>query len=500
MIGLIYPSTRQVAFSSLFYRGIRNKLIDEGIYHGSYYLERGEVISDSKRGLTRAKALFISLPYEIMYRDYAELLLKLGINPRTREQLEDTIIVAGGPAVTANPAPIIDLVDAVIIGEIDDIFDDIIDILTGEGTKHSRLRKLAETSGVLALRYSSIPVRRHYVRDLNTYNIFLDQKLPDNIEPVWGKSYIVEASRGCGRGCRFCMEGFIFRPKRDRSYDTLRALVDEGVRQGFDKVSFYSLSFFDNPAAERILEYAIGHGLNTSVPSVRADTLTDKRIRLIADGGQRTLTVAPETGSCRMCKAINKVISKDLVIDVAEKALSSGIRSVKLYLITGFPHETEEDYNQTIELVKAMAQVHKRYGARLKVSLNPFIPKPVTPLQWAPLEDLKTLRSRIKELRKVAGRLGNVEVSAYDPRWAVAQTVLARGGREISALVVEWARRGSGLGHFRGALKTVSLDTSQYTQPLPENEVPIWHKLVEHPYASIDVLKREYRFYKMMFS
>ena len=499
-MGILYPAPRGVAYSSLFYRQARNRLIGEGVYAGSWFLENGEVRGDARRGPGRARLLLVSLPFEIMYRDYAEAMILSGLSPYRSARDGDTIILAGGPAVTANPAPVLDLVDAVMVGEVDDVIMEIVEAASGPGSKKHRLERLAEIPGVLVPRISETPVRRHYVKAIDEHIISVDQRTPRDAEPVWGNAYIVEASRGCGRGCRFCMEGFIFRPKRDRSLETMKSLIDEAPRQGFERLSFYSLSFFDNPASDRALEYAVSRGLQASVPSLRADSITEERLRLIGMAGQKTLTIAPETGSCRVCRAINKVIKRDTVEWIAEEAPLHGIRSLKLYLITGFPGETEGDFAETLSLVERLASILRARGLRLKASLNPFMPKPVTPLQWAPLAPRSTFRARAKSLRRLAGRAGNVDLSVYDHRWAVVQTVLSRGGPEVSRLIVEWARTGPGTGHFRRAARHVGVDPERYTGQIPPDRDPVWHSYAEHPYAGLSLLRREYRFFLSLLS
>ncbi len=495
MIGIFYPGSRSVVYSSLFYRYMRSLLRSERVYSGTYFIEDGDIVSDTSKHPLKLKAVFTSLPYEILYRDLAEMYLKLGIEPYRQRSSDELIVIAGGPAVTGNPLPALKLVDAILIGEIEDIVQDIIDILVSSEDKTSALKRLAEIPGMLVPGHSPLPVVRHYVKNLDEY-LPLDQEIPEDAEPVWGRSFLIESSRGCGRGCRFCMEGYIFRPKRDRSLPALKIMVDR-ARTSYRRVSFYSLSFFDNPSAEKALEYAVEQGLETSVPSVRVETLTDRRLRLIAMGGQKTLAMAPETGSCRMCRAVNKVIPDDLIIDRAVEAVRQGIKAIKTYLITGFPGESEEDFEETIELSERLAHALKRQGAKLKISLNPFIPKPSTALQWAPMEDVKILRKRIGEMQRRLRRIGNVEVSAYDPRWAVVQTVLGRGGPELAGLIVEWARQGTGLGHWRRAVRIVGIDVSRYLRGMSPEEDPPWHDYVEHPYARTSLLRKEYRMYNM---
>ncbi len=494
LAGIAYPAPYRVALSSIAYHLLRGLLGEERIPYTEVFLEDGGPWSP---GVYKPPvALFVSLPYELMYPDMVRLLDSLGIPAEARERSEeDPIIIAGGPAVTANPLPVSGIVDAVLVGEVEPVFHDIIDAL-GYPSRKSRLEALAQVEGVYVPSLGNEPVTRVYVRDLDSAWYPVRQEIPEGVEPVWGRSFMLETTRGCARSCRFCMEGFIFRPKRDRSLRRIIELMEEGVRVNrVGKVSFYSLAFFDNPAAEKALEHAVeAMGLQVSVPSLRLETLNEGRARLIAAGGQRTLTIAPETGSCRIARAINKYAGNERVLEVVATAVEAGLRSVKMYLITGFPGETGEDLEATIELAAESQRVAVSRGGRVKVSLNPFIPKPVTPLQWAPMAPLRVLGERIREVKRRLARRG-VEVDSYDPRYAVAQTVLARGGPELSGVIIEWARRGGGLGGFRAALKARGVEAEAYLGEMDPMEDPPWHRVVVHPYARVEMLRMEYRAY-----
>ncbi len=493
-IAVLYLADRRVAYSSLAFHMIRGYFREQGVPLSTYFLEGNEVIAEKPSPHPReASIILVSLPYEMMYLDLVKALDYLGI-PVYREQRKGLpVILAGGPAVTANPAPLIDIVDAFLVGEAEPLLDAIAEAAALR-EKRSVLERLAD-AGMLVPGLRD-RVRRVYVRDLDGAWYPVEQPVPSNVEPVWGRSFMLETSRGCGRMCRFCMEGSIFRPKRDRSLARLRDLLEEGVEaSGVNKVSFYSLAFFDSPHADKILEHAVSLGLEVSVPSIRAETLTHDRARLIVEGGQRTITIAPETGSCRVGAAINKCIGREGALEAAETALNAGAKGIKLYIMVGFPGEADEDLEETETMVREAALLARKHGAQLKVSINPFMPKPVTALQWAPLEDPSTLRRKIARIAKAAEKTGG-RASHYDPRWAAAQVVLARGGPELAPLIVEWARRGGGLGALRAAAKATGIDPKRYTGGLPLDEELPWHRLVEHPYSRPEHLRREYELYR----
>jgi len=493
-VGLLYLSDRRVAYSSLAFHMLRGYLRESGVPVHTYFLEEGEVRGEGVQPHPRKLPLIlVSLPYELMYLDLARALTYIGVPP-TRRRREGPVIVAGGPAVTANPAPVTEILDAALIGEAEPLLDSIASA-TIERPRKAILESLANEDGILVPGYKD-KARKVYVKKLDEAWYPVRQHIPPNIEPVWGRSYMLETTRGCARMCRFCMEGMIFLPKRDRSYRRLQELLDEGVRVNrIGKVSFYSLAFFDSPHAEMILSYAVDKGLEVSVPSIRAETLTPERAKLIAAGGQKTVTIAPETGSCRLGRAINKCIGREGTLLAVQNAIEGGVRNVKLYIMVGFPGETEEDIDETITMIREASKIVSRAGGRLKVSINPFMPKPMTALQWAPLEDVGSLRRKIMKISKETAKSG-AQPSSYDPKWALVQTILARGGPELGELILEWARRGGKLGALRSAARATKIDTARYTGELPETLDLPWHRLVEHPYVKPERLLAEYRLYK----
>lgn len=495
-VAVVYPSTRSVALSSLAYHMLVGMLEERGVGVRRYFLENGEVVEARRyrAGLGSNKVLFVSLPYELMYVDFIKVLEVTGV-PVLRELRgeEHPIVIVGGPAVTANPLPLYDIADAILVGELEPVMDDLVDAITRDG-RSSVLRALSDIKGMLVPGYSSYPVERVYVKDLDSAWYPVKQELPEDVEPVWGRAFLLETTRGCARGCRFCMEGFIFRPKRDRSLQTLKRLLDEGVKVNrVSKVSFYSLIFFDNPAADGILEYAISMGLEVSVPSIRAETLTVERAKLIAEGGQRTITIAPETGSCVIAKAILKPIGPVLTMKAVENALDGGIRNIKLYLMTGFPGETEEDVIDTINMVLEVTKIVRRRGGVVKVTLNPLMPKPVTPLQWLGF-DISNVKARLELIEKELSKAG-VEVSTFNVDWALAEVVIGRSGREMGRVLVEWARRGGGPRALVKAARATGVNVEDYIKSWNPEYTPPWHEVVKHPYADVDILRRELSIY-----
>ena len=493
-VAIVYLSDRRVAYSSIAFHMIRGYLAEAGVPHTVYFLEEGTLTSEKPAPPpSKVPVWLVSLPYEVLYADLVRALEASGVPPLRGKRRGSPLIVAGGPAVTANPLPLFDIVDAFLIGELEPVFDDLLEAFQA-GSPLARLQEVAGVRGVLA---PALPrkVKRVYQADLDNSWYPVDQRVPRGVEPVWGRSYMLETTRGCARMCRFCMEGVIFRPKRDRSFARLRELLEEGVEaSGAGKVSFYSLAFFDSPHAEKILAYAVERGLEVSVPSLRAETITRERARLIRIGGQRTITIAPETGSCRLGRAINKCIGVEGTLRAVEEALEGGIRNIKLYLIVGFPGEAKEDLRETLYLVGTVAKLVAKSGGTLRVSINPFIPKPATPLQWAPLPDRRRVAEASARIAKEA-RMHGGRASTYDPKWAMVQAVLSRGDEKLGRAIIAWAHRGARLGTFRGALREAGVEAGDYTGEWPLDYTPPWHNYIEHPYASLRSLRLEYEAY-----
>ena len=202
-IGIGYLAPRNVAYSSLFFRFLKHMLRVNNVYAGTYFLDDDIELEDTRSSPAKLDALFVSLPYEIMYRDLVEFYDKTSIMPYRSEADDNLIVIGGGPAVTANPLPVLDFLDMILVGEIEEVFDDIISILSEKTSKTTKLKRLAELRGVIVPGLEmEKQVERIYTRDLDKHTVIFDQILPPGVEPVWGRSYAIESTRGCGLGAK----------------------------------------------------------------------------------------------------------------------------------------------------------------------------------------------------------------------------------------------------------------------------------------------------------
>jgi len=206
-------------------------------------------------------------------------------------------------------------------------------------------------------------------------------------------------------------------------------------------------------------------------------------------GGQRTLTMAPETGSRRLGIALNKYIEKDVVINAAQEAVRAGIKTIKLYLIAAIPGETREDLEETVNLIDKVLSVSRSGGVRLRVSVNPLIPKPHTPLQWIGF-DRELAEESVTTIRKRLRKLG-VEVDVYGVRYAMLQSILGLGDERLSRVIVEWGRTGGSLGSLLKISKRLGIDATSYALPKDPSLEPPWHRYVLNPFATLESLRKE---------
>ncbi len=474
-VALIYPSYYHVAASTLAYQMLYYYLnsIEE------FYVERivlpdepGEkpLSLESRKPLSWFDIAFISIHYEPDYANLLRILEQGGVNPYS-ERREDTVIVAGGPPIIANPAPVEKALDVAVVGEIESTLPYLVDrYLEYIDDRDGFLDSLRGEDGFY------VP-RRGRERVYMSYAV----PLPRGFHPV-GQFYrpgaehrfMVETNRGCFRMCSFCMEGHIFSYMRERPLSDVLEIVEEGVRlNDVNKVTFISLSFFDYSHSDELLEKIAEAGLEASIPSLRAETLNEERLRLMRGVGQKTLTIAPETGSRELAIRLRKYIPLEKAYEVAVAAHKLGFKALKLYFMVGIPGEREEDLEASIEYIRELSGAGFK-GNSLRVTVSPLVPKPHTEFEREAWIGLGEARRRIRLMKKKLG--GLAEVRPYDPRWARIQTVLSRGGNELFELLLLWGRSGGGLGGWRRALRGSGMDVEKYLGRL-EGDLP-WSHIV----------------------
>jgi len=498
-VALVYPSKYIVAITSLSYHLIYYMLnsLDYVVVEHSVYDEELGVLGDktleSNMPLNKFDIIMYTVHYEL---DYSKIVLSLYNSkiPLYNTDRERPIVVIGGPPTTANPQPLSKIADVLIIGEAEEPLKTIVEEHLNSKSKREFLERISGKPGIYTPQVKC-EVRRFWVKSLNLEGAYqpILHIIPMNKKfmPVYGPTYLLEASRGCPFKCRFCLLGFNFNPPRHRSLDVLKKLINKGVEaNNASKVSLVSSSYFTHPKAKELLEYIIELKLKASIPSIRLDTLDQEALELMVKAGQRTLTIAPETGGEHLRFMLNKGVSNNEIIETARTAENVGFKNLKLYFIYGLPFESLDDVKSIVELVSEISRKTRFRGSSLRVTINPFIPKANTPLQWYPVEHVERLKSKRNLITRELRRLG-ARVEGYDPKLAVIQTLFSIGGEEATEILIEWSLSGAKYSKFR---KLLSLNYEKFRYVFEgrslDEDLP-WSFIVNEDYKKFLKVERE---------
>lgn len=477
-----------------------------------FALESGDYIKDFD-------IIGFTLMYELCYTNVLNMLDLVGVPLYSKDRTElAPIICVGGPCA-CNPEPIADFVDIVFLGDGEDSTNAVLDLLKEckkkGATKQEFLLKAKDITGVYVPSFYKdsynpdgtlkeiVPingapekVKKSVVSDMN--KCYYPKEFVVPFISIVHDRAVEEIFRGCIRGCRFCQAGFIYRPIREKSVETInaqsKALIDS---TGYDELSLCSLSTSDhsqvNDMLTSLIDWTVKDKISLSLPSLRVDNFSDELVEKLNKVRKSGLTFAPEAGTQRLRDVINKNVTQNEVINTCTKAFDNGWTTVKLYFMMGLPTETMEDIEGIANL--GMDVVHAFYnnpnrqkgtGLQVNISCSSFIPKPFTPFQWEPEDSMESLKAKQKHLLESVPSK-KIKVSYHETPTSLLEGVLARGDRRLSSVIYSAFKSGCKFDswdeHFKfdmwmNAFDEHNLDPHFYTQRKREfSEVLPWDHL-----------------------
>jgi len=474
-IALCYPNTYQIGMSNLGFQKIyyllnqHDDVLCERVFlpfpkdEFSFKKKNIPLFSlESQTPVHNFDILCLSVTFEADYINILKILNLSHIPLKCKDRSEKhPFVLMGGICATFNPEPLSDFIDIFFIGEGDEAIDEFVDAvrcfsLAINKGKDGFYKRLSTIDGIyipsaydvtykdsgaieMVLPKNGFPqkIKRRWVKDLN--------KTPTSSKiitsnTVFGDMFLIEVERGCGKHCRFCLAGYSYRPVRNYSAEVILKEVSEGLRHR-KKIGLIGSAICDSPYIDEICDGIAKMGGTISVSSLRLDRLSKKLVDLLSVSGHRTATIAPEAGSERLRRVINKETSDDEILDAVQLIASAGLHNYKLYFLIGLPTETDDDIEAIVSLTKrikhSILKIAKSKGhlGDITLSVNPFIPKPFTPYQWEKMEDTKSLNSKIKKIKSGLKGVSNINIIHELPKWAFVQALLSRGDRRIGELL-----------------------------------------------------------------
>ena len=479
---LAYPSGYQVGMSCLGFHtlyamlNMRPDVACERVFNSK---KDPPFSVESRQPLGSFDIIGFSLQFETDYTNVLRMISNSGIPLHSSDRgANHPLIIAGGPCALENPKPLSKYIDLFILGDAEPVLDDLLDTYLESNLSRLNLETLSELPGIYIPKFSKEPVKKVWCKSLEKAYRPITQVIPQvengsNLMPVFGKSLLLEISRGCEWGCRFCLIGYTGRPMRNLSMKTALSTIEEGVeRSDVRKVTLIAPSLSGYKDLVDLCWSVVNSGLELSVSSLRVDCVSDELLEALAKGGQRTATLAPEAGSERLREVLNKGFSDDDIFHAAEM-IQERLQNLKMYFILGLPTETQADLEDIVNMASRIAS--RGFPSRgVRLSVNPFVPKPHTPFVWEPQPSIDYVRKGIKFISSKLKRNPRISIEGFDPRWGAIEALLSLGDNTVGKAIELSAFYGGGLGAWRRALKETKISIKKVvgTKKAPEELYP----------------------------
>ncbi len=496
-IALAFPNTYWVGMSNLGFQTIyslfnaQDDIVCERVFLppkqelAEMIASRTPIVTlESQTPVSDFDVLAFSVSFEWDYVNILTLMRLAGIPRYAAERSErDPLIVVGGAVTFVNPEPLAPFADVIAAGEGEELAPSFERAFRAATGRRDLLRQLSRERGF----YIPSFYEPEYAADgsMSGYRSVVDEDVPipvrkaavkttDALDPPvtriftpdteFGSRFLVEVVRGCANLCRFCWAGYNYLPVRSFPADRILELA-QAARVHSSRAGLVSIALCDHPEIDRILARLLEMGYMISPASLRLDDLTESIVKTLQTSGERSITIAPEAGSDRLRRVINKTVTNDEILDRADLIFANGIENLKLYYMIGLPTETDDDLvairDLTLQMRERMLKYARARGhvGRIVGSVNPLIPKPGTAYQWIPMEDPAIVDRKIKRLRSLMAGIDNVYFNIKSERHSYFQALLSLGDRRVAPAIEAAERNGQ---NWRTAVDEAGIDGDFY--------------------------------------